>query len=283
MVLTTALWGGSFVAGKIALREFPPMTLLFFRLLLATLVIIPILYLREDSRFPEKQDIPLLFGLGLMGVSLFFVFQFFALIYTSASNASIINALNPLISSILAQYLADESLSREKTLLLFIAFFGVLLTITNGDISAIINMNLDKGTLIMLLATLCFSIYSVYSRKATRKYSPLFVTAYLLLFGLIQVTPLMIAEGVFPEVLSYSYFGWLCVVYLAVGSSVVGYLIQQDAIKKIGVNKTVLFNNLVTPFAMFFAFILLDETITIINLFSAGIIILAVFSNSRLK
>ncbi|TFH12399.1 EamA family transporter [Candidatus Bathyarchaeota archaeon] len=140
MIITTAFWGGSFVAGKIALREFPPMTLLFFRLLIATVFIFPIIIMREKRRFPASRDILLLFELGLLGVSAFFVFQFYSLLYTSESNSSIINALNPLISSVLAAYIANERLTKKKMALIFIALFGVLFAITTGDPSTLLNM-----------------------------------------------------------------------------------------------------------------------------------------------
>jgi drug/metabolite transporter (DMT)-like permease len=281
MVLTTAFWGGSFIASKIALHEFTATSLLFFRLLIAVAVIFPILFCFETRIIPERGDLVLLFGIGALGISLFFTLQFYAIMYTSASNASIINALNPLISSVLASYIADEYLTRKRIGLILIAFIGVLLTVTNGDLGNIVSLRLDKGSLIMLVATVCFSLYSVFSKKATKKYSPLLVTAYIILFGLLQIAPIMLLTGNFVGTLSFSSEAWLCVGFLAVCSSVIGYLLQQDAIKKIGVNKTVIFNNLVTPFALLFAFIFLGEVISVLNLVSAAMILIAVYLNSR--
>ena len=88
MILTTAFWGMSFIAGKIALREFPPITLTFFRFLFATALILPIMWATEERRVPRKEDIPMLVGLGFLGVSGYYTFQFTALLYTSASNSA---------------------------------------------------------------------------------------------------------------------------------------------------------------------------------------------------
>ncbi|MBD3170968.1 EamA family transporter [Candidatus Bathyarchaeota archaeon] len=283
MVLTTSFWGGSFVAGKVALREFPPMTLTFFRFLIATAIILPYMWSRDSVRVPDKRDIPLLFALGFLGVSGYFAFQFTSLMYTSAANSSTINALNPLTSSVIAIFLTEERLSVKKVGLIFLALTGVLLTITGGDKYVLLNLSFNKGDLIMVLAMISFSIYGVYSKKATGKYSPLLVTAYVFLFGLIQITPLMLMENVLGSVFSYSLEAWIAVFFMALFSSILGYLIQQVTISKIGVNKTSLFINLVPLFVLIFSYLILGDPVTYINLVSAGIIITAVVLNTKLK
>jgi drug/metabolite transporter (DMT)-like permease len=283
MILTTMFWGSSFVAGKIALPEFPPMTLTFFRFIIATAIIFPYMWSKSSVKVPERKDIPLLFGLGFLGVSGYFAFQFTALLYTSAANASTINALNPLVSSMFANMLTDERLSKKKIWLIMLALVGVLLTVTGGDPNVLISMQFNKGDLIMLLAMFSFAIYGVFSKKATQRYEPLLVTSYVFLFGLIQITPLMLMEGVYGQVLSFSSAAWAGIIIMAIGSSVVGYQIQQVSIKKIGVNKTSLFINLVPLFAILFSYLILGDRITIINIVSAAIIGTAVFLNTRTK
>ena len=280
MVLTTMFWGGSFVAGKIALPEFPPMTLTFFRFLLATAMIFPYMWFKEEEKTPKKADYMLLFGLGLLGISGYFAFQFTSLLYTSAANASTINALNPLTSSIIATFFTDERLTKPKVALIFLAFTGVLLTVSGGSLELIINMQFNKGDIIMLLAMISFAFYGVFSKRATARYSPLLVTAYVFLFGLIQITPLMLMEGVWMNALSFSAKAWAAIIFMAIGYSVVGYLIQQVAIKRIGVNKTSLFINLVPIFATVFAHFVLGDPISLVNIVAIGIIASAVYLNT---
>ena len=283
MVLTTMFWGGSFIAGKIALPEFPPMTLTFFRFIIATTIIFPYMWIKSKTKVPERKDIPLLFGLGFLGVSGYFAFQFTALLYTSASNASTINALNPLVSSMLATYLIDEKLTRRRLVLILVGFVGVLLTVTGGDINTLLNMEFNKGDLIMSIAMLSFAIYGVFSKRATQRYEPLLVTSYVFLFGLIQITPLMLMEGVYMNALSFSAKAWGGIFVMAIGSSVLGYQIQQVAIKRLGVSRTSLFINLVPLFAILFSYLILGDQITAVNIVSALIIGTAVFLNTRTK
>ena len=152
---------------------------------------------------------------------------------------------------------------------------------TGGDPNVLLNMEFNKGDLIMALAMLSFAVYGVYSKKATQVYEPLMVTSYVFLFGLIQITPLMLLDGVLENVLSFSLKAWGGVVFMAIGSSVLGYQIQQVAIKRLGVNRTSLFINLVPLWAIIFSYIILGDSITIINLVSAVIIGTAVYLNTR--
>jgi drug/metabolite transporter (DMT)-like permease len=281
MILTTMFWGGSFVAGKIALPEFPPMTLTFFRYLLATAIIFPYMWSRNGRKVPERKDLPLLFMLGLLGISGYFACQFTALIYTSAANASTINALNPLVSSLIASVVAEEILTQRKIGLILFALSGVLLTITGGDVGVLLDVQFNKGDLIMMVAMVSFAVYGVYSKRATQKYSPLLVTTYVFLFGLIQITPLMFMERAYMNALTASREAWVGIIFMAIGSSVLGYLIQQVAIQRIGISNTSLFINLVPIFATVFAFLILGEPITIFNIISACIIGSAVYLNTR--
>ena len=281
MALTTAFWGGSFVAGKIALRDFPPMTLTFFRFLIATALILPYMWVTAKIRVPRREDIPVLFGLGFLGVSGYYTFQFTSLLYTSAGNSATINALIPLTSSVLATFMTEERLNARKVGLIFLALSGVLLTATGADIEVLRSLAFNKGDLVMLLAMLCFSVYGIYSGRMTARYTPILVTAYIFLFGLIQITPLMLMEGVFWEVLSYSREAWAAIVFMAVFSSVLGYMFQQMAIQRLGINRTMLFFNLVPLFAILFAYLVLGDPVTPVNLASAAIIITAVVLNSR--
>ena len=281
MTLTTAFWGGSFVAGKIALREFPPMTLTFFRFLVATAIILPYAWAKEETKTPRREDIPILFGLGFLGVSGYFTFQFTSLLYTSAGNSATINALIPLTSSVLATFMTEERLTPRKLGLIFLAFSGVLLMATGGDVEVLRTLSFNRGDLVMILAMLSFSIYGIYSRRLTMRYSPLFVTAYIFLFGLIQITPLMLMEGVIGEVFSYSREAWMAVAFMSVFASVLGYMFQQMAIQKLGINRTMLFFNLVPLFAILFSYLVLGDPVTSVTLVSAGLIITAVVLNSR--
>jgi drug/metabolite transporter (DMT)-like permease len=279
MTMTTVFWAGSFIATKIALRELPAMTIMFYRFIVATTLIVIIAFRRERT-LPSRSDIPLLLGLGLTGIFIYNILQFNALLYTSAGNASTINALVPLTSSVLATFFIGEKLTKRGIGCIILALIGVIAVITNGDLSTLLTLGFNRGDLLMLGAMLCFSIYSVFSRKATKRYTPMVVTAYAFLFGFIPMIPLAFIDGSIARIGETSILVWMLILFMAVCSSVVGYLIQQVSLKKIGVTRTMLFMNLVPVFSLILSAIILGDDITPVKIGSAALIIAAVVINS---
>ncbi|TIT52932.1 MAG: DMT family transporter, partial [Mesorhizobium sp.] len=134
LLLTTLLWGGNSVAGKLAVDHISPMTLVFLRWVLAVLIMLPIGWrtLHEDWPVVRRHWL-LLGGLGACGFTFFNAIFYTALNYTTAINVSIEQA----------------------------AIIGVALTASHGDLRQLLKLDLNFGDAIMLGAVLCYSFYSV--------------------------------------------------------------------------------------------------------------------------
>lgn len=159
--------------------------------------------------------------------------------------------------------------------------FGVVLTISNGDIKMLLNLKFNIGDIIMLLAALCLAIYSVAVKPITNKFSPLIITKYTLLISTIILIPFSIKPNTIKELLSLSLMGWLSVIYMAIFPTVIAYIFQQIAIKKIGASQTEMFRNLVPVFSIILSFVFLKEKINYLNMLSMIIITSSVYINSR--
>ncbi|AOT73274.1 hypothetical protein Gferi_23125 [Geosporobacter ferrireducens] len=284
MVMSTIFWAGAFIAGKIGVSEFPPFSLAFFRFFFATFIIFGIMirYEKKDWRLSGKDWGPVIL-LGFIGMFGYHVLFFSALQYTSAVNSSMIGATNPLITSILAAFFLNESFGIKRLGTVLMAFSGVVLTLTNGDISVLKAFNFNRGDLLMLLAVLCWAIYSVISRKVMHRYSPLILTSYSFLVCLILLLPFVVWEKPLSYLPEVSWKGWSSVLYMSIFASVIGYLVQQMSIKEIGASKTAAFINLVPVFSIILSATILHEKVTGFKLLSAAIIISGVYLNSRMK
>ena len=273
MIFATIFWSGAFIAGKYSVSEFPVLSLVFFRFLFASLIIFPIMMKTEKNWKITKEDIPVFLKLGIVGMIGYHVFFFECLNYTTATNSSIIGATNPIVTTIIAAVVLKERFKIKHIGSLILSFVGVLFIITNGDISAIINFQFNKGDLIMMLAVICWSTYSVMSKKAVEKYSPIKVTAYSFLFCVIVIFPFTLLDNPMEFIPKVSPYGWMSVLYMSFFASVCGYLIQQISIKNIGPANTNMFINLNPVFSMIFAYIILGEPILLIKVIAAGFII----------
>lgn len=284
MSISTLFWAGAFIAGKIGVKEIPPFSLAFFRFLFATAIIFVIMvkYERKDWRLKKRDWFPVIL-LGFIGMFGYHALFFTALKYTTAVNSSMIGATNPLITSILASVFLKEKLGWKRLGAIALAFMGVALTISNGELAVYRNLTFNHGDLLMIAAVVCWAVYAIISKRVMERYSPLILTSYSFFVCLLLLIPFVILEKPVEYLPYVTWKGWASVLYMAIFPSVIGYLVQQMAIKQIGASRMAAFINLVPVFSIVLAGLILHETITLFKLFSAAIIIFGVYLNTRLK
>jgi len=284
MVLTTIFWSGAFITGKIAVGEFPPFALTFFRFLFALPFIFTIFYIREPGNLlPHGRQWPALILLGFIGTFCYHALFFTSLKYTTAMNSSLIGAMNPMVTTLLAVMFFSERLTPLRVFGIILSFSGVFLFITNGDLRLISQFQFNKGDLLMLIAICFFAVYSLLSRRYMKLYllSPLMVTAYTFLICVIISIPFVLWEKPATYLFSATASGWLSILYMSVFASVLGYLIQMVAIQHIGAPRTAIFINLVPIFTIIQSVTILGESITLIKLIAAAIVISGVYLATR--
>ncbi len=284
MTVAIALWSGTYIAGKFAVTDMTPTVLLLFRYVAASVAILPAMLIFEPDkcRLGTRDIVPLMaIGLtGMFGNNLFF---FLALKYTSVMNASIIFAVTPFLTAILAAVFVGEPLEIKRIGAIAVALSGVLLLLTGGDLSVLRTMSFNRGDLYELLAALCAASYTVIARKIAFRYSPLIVTGYGMITAAIFALPIAIggiSSGTFSSI---SARGWGSLVYLAVLASCVAYLLQQLSVKRIGANRTAAFINLSPAMTIVLAALFLGERISPIQGISAMIIVAGVALNAAIK
>ncbi len=285
MTVTALLWSGAFIAGKMAGTVFMPLTLTFLRFLFALPFIFIMLKLAEPGNFcPTKEQFIPLAVLGIVGTLGYHFFFFLALRHTTAVNSSLIGAANPMVTTLLAVLFFKEKITASRGAGIILSLLGVFCVITGLDYNVISGIGLNRGDLYMAAGVLCFSTYALLSRKYMAKYqiTPLKVSAYTfltctllsLLLGAAIEQPLQQVQAAGMKV-------WLEIAYMAVFASVIGYYLQLDAISKIGAPKAAMFINLVPVFTIILAGIMLNETVDMVKIFSAGLIIAGVYLASR--
>lgn len=284
MLMAIVMWAGAFIAGKLGTGELSPLMLTFFRFLFATMVIFPIMIAKEKDQWRiGLRDIIDILPLAIVGMIGYHMFFFTALRHTTATNASMINAINPLLTAILASILLKERLSGVQLLLILTALMGVILTVINWDIYNLIHFQVNIGDLIMFCGTSCWAVYSIMVKKVIRNFSPLKLTAYTFLLTIVLLLPSVLMNLGESNLSSIGSTTWLAVLYMSIFPTVIGYTIQQLAIKEIGPARTAQFINLVPFTSMILAFLFLGEPITILNIVSGLVIVSSVFLYTKVS
>lgn len=284
MTLAAFCWAGAFIAGKLSVPYIPPLSLTFLRFLVATVVLFGVKNRVEQKMGtgmteyrPSKKDWPVLLFTGVVGMVFYHGFFFSALQYTTAINSSIIAAMNPIITVVLGFLFVKERISGRALLGILISLAGVLLTITSFDLSVLLSMKVNPGDLLMLLAVTSWAAYSVFSKARASHIPPLALTYYSFLVCTLVSLPLSLLEKPWEWAMEVPWSAIAAVAYMSVFASVVGYLIQQISIRRIGPSRTSVFINLVPVFSILLSVLILKEALEPIKLVTAAMIIAGVF------
>ena len=283
MIIATLFFSGAFIAGKFSVAEFTVYSLTFFRFGIAAIILFVILKVKKVDLSLDKRDLPRIVLLSLLGMVGYHVFFFTALKHTSSVNTSLIAAMNPILTTIMASIFLGERVPKKAVGGILTSFVGVALIVTNGSLDVIRSMNFNIGDIYMLLAILSFSIYFIVLKGIVGRVEPMKLTYYVFLFCVLLLVPMVVYEEPMKFLPHTTSKGWGSLVYMSVFASVIAYLIQQISVKRIGPAKTSLYVNLVPLFSMIMAYFILGEEITAIKVFAGMMIISGVVVTMKSK
>ena len=274
LIFAMFIWASSFVALKSAMNDLGPFTVIFFRMLIASLCFLYFIkgFLKYDF---SKKDIKFILLLALFEPCLYFIFESKALQLTSASQAGMITSLMPIITAMVAGYFLKEIISKQMIFGSLIAMGGAIWLSLQGT-SSIDAPNPLLGNFLEFLAMLCAAFYTVTVRYLSDRYSALFITAIQVFIGTIFFIPLFLYEYVNIG-LNMTIESFLWVAYLGVVVTLGGYGLYNYALTKIEASKASIFIYLIPVFTLFLAYFMLNEKLSSLEFIACFIILFGVF------
>lgn len=269
------LWGFSFVATKVVLRELSPIALIFTRFAMGTALLWLILLIRRaDLRLPSAEW-PALALMGFVGIFVHQLLQAHGLRLTSAVNTGWLIGVTPIWSAILAALLLHERIGTGKVLGLAVGFVGALLVISKGQLSSeTLALPSTAGDLLILASTLNWAIYTVLGHPTIRRLGPMRATAGAMLLGWLMLSPLFLAGAHWREYAALSASGWFSLAFLGVGCSGFGYLLWYGALERVEASQVASFLYVEPVVTFAAAVILLGEPVRFLTV-AGGLIVLA--------
>ncbi len=184
LVAVPAIWGGTFVAGKIVVATLTPLMGSFARYVVACVACWwPRSCSKADCRGSRAANGPATFVLGLFGVFAYNLFFMGALAKLPASRAALIIALNPAITIAISAVVLKERLGARRWLGVAVALLGVAIVVSKGDLASFAGGGVGVGELLMFGAVTSWALYTILGRKVLGGLSPLAATNYAALWG----------------------------------------------------------------------------------------------------
>ena len=264
LVLAMIMLGSNSTASKVILTQIPPVTASLFRFSLMTVILLLYLGLFEQLPIPKRSDLLSFFAMGFTGVYLNNIFWLVGVKYSTAANASLINAIYPGMTAIFLFFLFKETLQKLKVIGILLSLLGVVVIVSKGSLAVILGLSFNLGDIFLLLTAITWPLYTIINLRLSVNYSPIVTTAYSGLVGsilflptalLMDSSPTRLASISFPVLLSL-----LC--YSLLGG-VLSYIWWNQGVAKLGSNRAAVFMNLVPLVGIIFAVFLLGEHIVL--------------------
>jgi drug/metabolite transporter (DMT)-like permease len=266
LILHTILSAGSYLCGKSALREIPPLPLGLIRFVGASALLLVLLHRVRPAgqRIPPRSAWPRLALLAFVVVPIGQGFFLTGLARSTAAHAALLYALTPLFVLLLAQALLREFPGARTTAGTLIAVAGTVYVLTHRGLD--LSRGPLLGDLLLLIAVIAWALYTAEGRALIGTHGPMAVIAWTLIAGTVMYLPIGIASLAVPgtwELLRHaSAAAWFGVAYLVLVTSVTAYLLWYWALAHLPAARVAVFSNLQPLATAVLAHFFLGEHIT---------------------
>ena len=249
VMFATFFWGVNFVLAGPVLHDEPPLWAAALRFVLGAAIMLAVATWRgEPLRHAARAHAGVFALLGAVGILGFNLMFFFAMQSTSPANGALIMATNPLVTTLIAAAVLRERSTARQWLALPLAFVGVLVVISGGNLQRLAALQFAPGDLLMLGANLAWALYNVLNRRYLPAGSALANTTLVMIAGTVLLLMAAVISGETATLPGMK--ASLALAAMALGGTVLAYLFWNTGIVRLGASRTALFLNLVPVFAM---------------------------------
>jgi drug/metabolite transporter (DMT)-like permease len=282
LLLTAIFWGGTFVAGRLVARNVGPYSIAFLRFTIASVLLLLLTWRIEGGlpKLKKSQIMPVIL-LGITGIFIYNIMFFKGLKIIEAGRALLIIATCPIIITICSAFFLKEKINLIKGLGIIISVCGAIIVISKGNISRIFEGGLGLGELYIFCCVLSWVAYSLIGKTVMKGLSPLTSVSYSATVGAVALLVPALFEGLVENIAGQSVRDWLCISYLGIFGTVVGFVWYYQGVERIGPTKAGLFINFVPISAILCAFFILREPITLSLAGGAVLVISGVYLTNR--
>lgn len=267
------IWSTSFVATKISYLSFSPFTLAFLRFFIATLVLVMVAFIRREFRKVSLRDFGLLSLSGILGITFYFALENTGVKLTSASDAAMIVASYPAITSVLELLIFKVKTTFVKTLGIALAIGGVC------ELSFSVNMSLHTtqvlGNALLVVAGVVWTFYNFVTSRVVNSYPATTVSLYQTVIGTTAFIPLAGTE--LHQWKQPNLESLLALLYLGIFCSVVAFLLYNYGLRKLSSSTVVTMMNLVPVFGVMFSVLILHESLELKQVVGGIVVLVGVY------
>ena len=281
LTLTSLFWAGNIVLGRYVAGHVPPMTLSCVRWIGAFLMLLPFAWPHLKADWPAlRARLPLMVVLSATGFSINNALSYWALQFTQALNALLIQSSGPLFVALWSLLLFGVRLTWAQLGGITISLLGVLTIILHGDFAALAGVEFNRGDVMFAGALLAFGLYSALMPRRPKTHQ-LSLICFTTASGALLLLPFSIWEYSTGFTLKPDLLTAGTLIYVVIFPSTLAYLFFNRGIALIGPNRAAPFFHLVPVFGSAMAVLLLGEQPRLFHLVGYLLVLAGVVIASR--
>jgi drug/metabolite transporter (DMT)-like permease len=257
--LAAFFWASNSVVGRAVRETIPPATLAFWRWAVAAMVMAafawPRLAAQRAALRAEWRRLALLGGLGVAGFSMLL---YLGLHRTTAVNGLLVQAAQPCLTMVAMAALVGERPTARMVVGLIVSLAGVAVIVARGSAEALLTLSANPGDLLILAATLVYSVYTILLSRLSLR-DPIVAAAAIFVAGTIWLAPAYAAELIVGQRMTVTLTAVAAILYTALFASCLAYIAYNRTVALIGPTRAGSVTNLMPVFGTLLATGLLGE------------------------
>jgi drug/metabolite transporter (DMT)-like permease len=254
----------------------------FYRWFFALLILAPFALPQVRREWPiVRRNLRTLLLLGAVGVGTHNALTYLGLNYTTAINGLMLNSFIPVMIIALSWIFLRQRLSPLQLAGVVVSLCGVLTILAGGSLAKLASLSLNRGDLLIVVAMLMWSVYTIGLRWRPVGLSTLTFLFVIACVGDLAVLPLYLAEMVLGASVTFSWLNLAAILAVSLFSSVLAYVFWNRGVEQVGANVAGLFVHLMPVFGTILAWILLDERLRVFHIAGIALILSGIYVTSR--
>jgi drug/metabolite transporter (DMT)-like permease len=282
-IFAVIIWGGTFIATKIALTEVSPATIVWIRFGIGLLILGAAVLARKQFALPAPSDLAYLALLGFLGVTFHQWLQANGLKTAQATTTAWIVASTPVFIAILGWLVLKEKMGWMRVGGIALAAGGVLLIVSKGNFGALFTgQEGTVGDFMIFISAINWAVFSILSRRELSRHPAARMMFYVMLFGWLFSCIWIFGFGPgLSEIPQLSAKGWGAILMLGVFGSGLAYIAWYDALQALPASQLGAFLNIEPLVTAVLAAFMIGEAITLISILGGAVILLGVWMVNR--
>ncbi len=283
LFILSAIWGSAFIAIKVSLNYFAPISVASYRLIVATIFLFIFYIIGRYKTSLTRKDLIMLLFVGIVGNFLPFYLISWSEQHIQSSTAGILMGVGPILTLILSHFFTrDDRFTYSKLVSISIGFIGVLFIF---EISTLFNFGSSNSLqlfskLLIIIAALGYMISNIVAYNTLKHIDSFSITFFATFFGaLVSIPFLLYSETVQPSYVNFN--ALLPILYLGIFPTALAFQLRYYITKTSGPVFLSYVAYLIPIFALIWGFVLLSEKIYLNSIIGITLILFGVYIGKK--